>query len=251
MSPRFSHWLDTALLGGLAVTVAAVVYGHWGGPSVGLSLTDSYVTEYIKRAPHWPWLVVAAFSLAVVHFLLAFAFLHHAGRSSCLRLGCLFLAATSMAQFFAAYAPVRRVEQPPPPRHAWWTPSWWFTARTSLTPYDHGLADAYSDVHYRATRLVVVSAVTGVLLLGVGHLGHPGGRAFGLGSIAAGLAMSLFFFMGDRLTLHRGLWQRIGFGLLFLWLWQARYACRPPPPTRHPINRPDPPLPPTPPSTPP
>lgn len=245
MSPRLSSWLDTALLGGLIVTLATVVYGHWDGSSVGLSLTGSYVTEYIKRAPHWPWLVVSAFSSAIVLFLLAFAFLQHPGRSACLRLGALCLAATSMANFFAAYAPVRRVEQPPPLRHAWWTPSWWFTARTSVTPYDHGMADAYSDVHYRATRLVVVSVVTGVLFLGAGSLGRPGARSFGLGSLTAGFAMSVFFLMGDRLEFHRGLWQRIGFTLLFLWLWYARHACRLPAPA----HLPGPPLPPTPPPT--
>lgn len=229
MSAQSHTVLDAAIVGGLIVTLGTLVYGHWNGASVGLSLTDSYVTEYIKRAPHWPWLVVSCFSLAIVLHLLAFAFLLNAGRSSLIVLGCLFLAATSMANFFAAYSPVRRVEQPPPPRHAWWTPAWWFTARTSHTPYDHGLADAYSDVHYRATRLVVVTVVTGVLLLGAGHLGQPGGRGFGAWSMAAGLAMSVFFFMGDRLEDRRGLWQRIGFVLLYAWLWQARRACRPRP----------------------
>ena len=226
MPPPLPRLLDAAILAGLVVTLATAVYGHWHGASVGLSLTGSYVTEYIKRAPHWPWLVVSCFSLALLLSLLAYAFLLRTGRSSFIILGCLFLAATSMANFFAAYAPVRRVEQPPPVRHEWWTPSWWFTSRTSRTPYDHGLADAYSDVHYRATRLVVVAVVTGVLLLGAGHLGQPGGRAFGLWSLAAGLAMSVFFLMGDRLEDRRGLWQRIGFALLYAWLWHARHACR-------------------------
>lgn len=247
MSPRpgLSKLLDAAILTGLVVTLATAVYGHWDGGSVGLSLSGSYVTEYIKRAPHWPWLVVSCFSLALLLSLLAFAFLLHASRSSFIVIGCLFLAATSMANFFAAYAPVRRVEQPPPPRHQWWTPSWWFTSRTSRTPYDHGLADAYSDVHYRATRLVVVAVVTGVLLLGAGHLGQPGGRVFGLWSLAAGLGMSVFFLMGDRLEVRRGLWQRIGFALLYAWLWHARYACRPRLNTAASTESPFPPPPPT------
>lgn len=236
MSARLPRILDAAILAGLVVTLAALVYGHWDGPSVGLSLTGSYVTEYIKRAPHWPWLVVSCFSLAVLLQLLAFAFLLHAARSSLIMLGCLCLAATSMANFFAAYAPVRRVEQPPPPRHEWWTPAWWFTAQTSRTEYEHGMADAYADVHYRATRLVVVMAVSGVLLLGAGHLGRPGGRGFGAWSLAAGLLMSVFFLMGDRLEDRRGLWQRIGFVLLYTWLWHARHACRPRPGPAGPVS---------------
>jgi hypothetical protein len=227
--PRLSLLLDAAIVWCLLVVGATFWYGHLEGEARGLSLTESYVTEYIKGAPHWPWLVVSSFTFALLLSALAGAFLLRAGRSPWIVCGCLLLATTSMASFFAAYAPVRRVPQPPPPSHAWWTPSWWFSSRTSLTEYDHGMADAYSDVHYRATRLVVVTVVSGIGFLGAGCLNEPGGRPFGLWSLAAALAMSLLFFMGDRLDLHRGLWQRLGFTLLYTWLWSARHACR-----RHP-----------------
>jgi len=220
--------LDAAIVICLWATVAAAIYGHWGGNSTGLSLNRSYVTEYIKQAPHWPWLVVAAFCFALLLQLLALGFLRRPTRSWLLHVGCLLLATSSMATFFAVYSPVRRVTQPPPPDRAWWTPSWWFTSRTARSPYDHGLADAYSDVHYRATRLVVVTVVAGVLCLGLGHLAESHGRRFALQSIAAAGVMSLFFFMGDRLDSHRGLWQRIGFSQLVVWLWLARKATRHP-----------------------
>jgi hypothetical protein len=236
--PRLPKLLDAAIAASLVVTLAAAVYGHIGGGASGLSLTDSYVTEYIKQAPHWPWLVVASFSLALLLSLLACAFLMRARRSALIVSGCLLLAATSMANFFAAYAPVRRVEQPPPLRHQWWTPAWWYTSRTSHTPYEHGLADAYSDVHYRATRLVVVSSVSAILLLGAGFLGQPATRAFAWWSLAAAVVMGAFFFMGDRLDAKRGLWQRLGFTLLYAWLWLAHHTCRArPDPTGTP-NRP-------------
>lgn len=224
-----SGLLDAAIVTCLWATVAAAGYGHWGGSSTGLSLVRSYVTEYIKQAPHWPWLVVAAFCFALLLQLVALGFLLRPTRSWLVRLGCLLLAASSMATFFAAYSPVRRVTQPPPPDHAWWTPSWWFTSRTAQSPYDHGLADAYSDVHYRATRLVVVTVVAGVLCLGLGQLADPQTRRFALQSIAAAIIMSLFFLMGDRLESHRGLWQRLGFTQLVVWLWLARKTCHHPP----------------------
>jgi len=224
--PRLSTLLDAAIIACLLVVGATVWYGHLDGDTSGLSLTESYVTEYIKAAPHWPWLVVSSFSFALLLGALAGAFLLRMRRSPCIVCGCLLLATTSMASFFAAYAPVRRVEQPPPPRHTWWTPSWWFSARTSHTDYDQGMADAYSDVHYRATRLVVVTVVSGIAFLGAGFLSEPGGRPFGIWSLAAALAMSVLFFMGDRLDLHRGLWQRLALALLYAWLWSARHACR-------------------------
>lgn len=212
----------------LVVTLAALVYGHLGGGSCGLSLTDSYITEYLKMAPHWPWVVVASFSFALMLFLLSLAFLMRAGSSPLLLAGCLLLAATSMANFFASYAPVRRVEQPPPTANEWWTPTWWFTSRTSRTPYEHGMADAYSDVHYRATRLVVASGCTGILLLALGHLGRAGSRRFALVTLATVPVMSFFFLMGDHLEVNRGLWQRIGFAMMYGWLWTAWRECSKP-----------------------
>jgi|GEM_PF-2159531 len=218
--------LDAAIAFWLIITLATLLYGHAGGGRFGLSLTDSYITEYIKQAPHWPWLVVSAFSFAVLLSLLAVAFLLRTGKSSFITVGCLLLTATSMANFFAAFAPVRRVEQPPPLRHEWWTPTWWFTSRTSRTPYEHGLADAYADVHYRATRLVVVCGVGAVLALALGFFGQPGGRNFAWLSLAAGLGMAVFFLMGDHLETHRGLWQRLGFAIMYGWMWAAHRKCR-------------------------
>ena len=226
---RADGLLDGAITFSLGATVATAAFGHWNGGATGLSLTESYVTEYIKQAPRWPWLVVAAFSFAVLLQLLALAFLRRRTRSWFVPSGCLMLAAASMATFFAAYSPVRRVAQPPPPAYRWWTPAWWFTSKSAHSPYEIGLADAYSDVHYRATRLVVVTVVAGVLCLGLGHLKESRFRRFALGSIMAAGVMSVFFLMGDRLESHRGLWQRIGFSTLLVWLWLARNACR-----RHP-----------------
>lgn len=206
--------------------MAALVYGHWGAERAGLSLTESYVTEHLKAAPHWPWLVVACFLFAAVLFLIALSFLQLKPDSVWVRTGCLFLAATSMATFFSAYAPVRRVEQPPPPKHEWWTPSWWFHAQTASTPYDEGRADAYSDVHYRATRLVVVFGVAGILSIALGLGRGAGFGGFSRFSIAAAIVMALLFWMGDQLSGLHGLWQRLGFATMYVWLWAAHLQGR-------------------------
>lgn len=217
--------LGAIILACLVAMLAALVYGHVGGESCGLNLVDSYITEYLKMAPHWPWLVVASFLFALVLFLLAVSFLAVTNRSPWITLGCLLLAATSMANFFAAYAPVRRVEQPPPPGQAWWAPSWWFTSSTARTPYEYGMADAYSDVHYRATRLVVATGVAGILSLALGLIREPECRSFGRFSIAAVLGMSVLFWMGDQLAAKHGLWQRLGFTIMYGWLWAASLQC--------------------------
>ena len=226
--PLLPSLLSTATAFLLVVTLAALVYGHADGGACGLSLADSYITEYLKMAPHWPWLIVAGFAFALVLFLLAVAFLLRAGRSPLIVTGCLLLAATSMANFFVSYAPVRRVEQPPALSNEWWTPTWWFTSQTSRTAYEHGMADAYSDVHYRATRLVVVFGITGILSLAAGHLGRSEGRRFAIGTLTIVPLMSAFFLMGDHLEANRGLWQRLGFTLMYGWLWFAlREASKP------------------------
>lgn len=218
----FSRLIDSGILICLLVTLAALVYGHAGGESVGLSLTDSYVTEYMKKAPHWPWLIAASFAFALLLFLLALAFLHQSGGNVLILAGSLLLAATAMGNFFVAYAPMRRVEQPPPPAHQWWTPTWWFTSHTSHTPYEHGMADAYADVHYRAIRLVISTGLTGIFCIAAGMTASPQQRLFGWRTLGAVLVMAVLFWMGDQVPQHHGIWQRLGFAVMYAWLWSAR-----------------------------
>jgi hypothetical protein len=211
--------LGTAAL--LLITLGSGIYGHAGGARMGLSLFDNYITEYLQRAPHWPWLVVASFSLALLLMALALAFLSQTRASLCRNLGCLLLAACAMSIFFVAYGPVRKVDQPPAPAHAWWTPAWWFTSQRAHTAYETGMADAYRDVHYRATRLTVVTGVAAILLMGISGCCQPENRRFGKMSLWLGVTMGVLFLMGDRLMDWRGLWQRLGFGLMYVWFWLA------------------------------
>ena len=207
----------------LVITLGSVCYGHMGGSEQGLSLTGSYVTEYVKSAPHWPWLVVSCFSFAVLLSLLAFGFLLRQQPPAPLTtLGCMLISAASMGVFFVAYAPVRRVEQPPPEPLSWWTPQWWFTSHTARSPYENGMADAYSDVHYHAITLVLTTGLTGMLLLGAGHRFIPGKRRFARFTMAASVLMAVLFLLGDHLASNHGLWQRLGFAVMYLWLWSAQ-----------------------------
>ncbi|MDZ4403457.1 hypothetical protein [Prosthecobacter sp.] len=221
-----SRFIEAGIVLCLLVILVALIYGHVGGAESGLSLMDSYITEYMKKAPHWPWLIVASFAFALLLFLLALAFLRQGGGRILIVAGCLLLAATAMGNFFVAYAPMRRVEQPPPPAHEWWTPTWWFTSQTSHTPYEHGMADAYADVHYRAIRLVVSMGLTGISFIAAGLFPSSLGRSFAWGTFGAVLAMSVLFLMGDHLEFRRGLWQRLGFVVMYGWLWSAWLHCR-------------------------
>lgn len=218
-----SRMIDAGIAACLVVTLGALIYGHWDAGGSGLSLTDSYITEYMKQAPHWPWLVVASFAFALLLFLLALAFLRQSGGNTLILIGGLLLAATAMANFFVAYAPMRRVEQPPLTQE-WWTPTWWFTSQTSHTPYEHGMADAYSDVHYRAIRLVVTFGVAAMAVLAGGSLRQEERRWFGWWTLGAAGVMSVLFLLGDHWDVQRGLWQRLGFSVMYVWLWSARRA---------------------------
>lgn len=221
-----SRLLGAGIVLCLLVVLGTLFYGHVGGAESGLSLMDSYITEYMKKAPHWPWLIVASFAFALLLFLLALAFLRQSGGNVLVLAGSLLLAATAMGNFFVAYAPMRRVEQPPPPAHEWWTPTWWFTSKTSHTDYEHGMADAYSDVHYRATRLVVAFGVASMVVIASAGLGDARWRSFGRWTVAAAMVMSALFLMGDHGDFRRGLWQRLGFVIMYVWLWGAWAACR-------------------------
>ena len=213
--------LGLALL--LVVLMVALVYGHTGGSAEGLSLAGSYVSEYEARAPHWPWIIVAIFVFAVVLMLLACAFLLWLPRTILITLGCALFAAASLGLFFVAYAPMRRVEQPPVSAQRWWTPRWWFTSHTSRSPYEHGMADAYADVHYHAIKLVLVTGLTGMVLLGSGLLLTGQWQGYARFTIAAAVVMTVLFWAGDQVPFQHGLWQRLGVGLMYLWLWAGRW----------------------------
>lgn len=222
----FTRLLDAGTGICLLVTVASVLYGHLHARQSGLSPVHSYLTEYMQMAPHWPWLIVASFAFAVLLFLLALSFILVTGMRPMTIIGGLLLAAASMATFFTAYAPMRRVEQPQTPVYQWWTPAWWFTSQTARTPYEEGLATAYSDVHYRAIRLMTVMSIGGIFLIAAGCCQNSGQRPFAWATWTAGIAMSVLFLMGDHLTDCRGLWQRLGFVIMFAWFCLARAHCR-------------------------
>lgn len=219
--PVLTRALGWALALLLLITLGALLYGHAGGGPAGLSLVSSYISEYEASGPHWPWIIVAIFCFAVMLGLLSFGFLLRTNRSPLALLGCVMLGAASMGMFFVAYAPMRRVEQPPAGRFAWWTPSWWFTSQTSRTPYDHGMADAYSDVHYHAIKLVLVNGLIGMVLFALGQLSSPRWKPFARCTIASAVVMAVLFLMGDHLEGWHGLWQRLGFAVMYGWLWVA------------------------------
>lgn len=221
---RVMHRLSMATVLALLVVFASAIYGHWDGSRVRLSLMHSYVTEYMKLAPHWPWLTVASFVFAVLLQLLALGFLLKYRQKLLVLFGCLLLSSASMGTFFMAYAPVREAEFPPDSSHQWWAPQWWFTAATAKTAYEHGMADAYSDVHYRAIRLVLCSSLTGMLFLGT-SIATTKQRGFARSTWLAVAAMSLLFIACDNIKEWHGLIQRTGFLIMYVWLWLAWHHC--------------------------
>lgn len=217
---RFIGWALSALL---VLVMAALLYGHSGEDSQRLSLISSYISEYESFAPHWPWIIVSIFVFAVLLVLLAAGFLLRMEKSFLVSLACMLMAGAAMGLFFVAYTPVRRVEVPPAEPHAFWTPRWWFTSQTARTPHEEGMADAYSDVHYHAIRLVLITGLSGMLLLALDQLRRPGWKRFGWCTIVSCLMMATLFLMGEHLKGWHGLWQRLGFALMYAWLWSARW----------------------------
>jgi hypothetical protein len=206
----------------LVLLLVALIYGHSGGGGCNLSLRDSYITEYQNAAPHWPWIVSASFFFALLLLLLAFGFLLRLERSELAALGCLMLAVASMAMFFVSYAPVRMVEQPKPSVHRWWTPRWWVTSQTARTAEERGMARAYSDVHYHAIKLALVNGLLGMIAIGLSQWKDAAWRKWSRFTVISAFVMAGLFVAGDRLLHWHGLWQRLGFALMYVWLWTAR-----------------------------
>jgi hypothetical protein len=214
-----------ATAGALFVLLTSAIWGHWGGGTVGLTLYDSYITEYLKHAPNWRWLTVGSFAFAVLLQLLALGYVLRRPQRLAMVFGSLLLASASMGNFFMAYAPVRAVNVPDGPAHEWWTPEWWFRAQTAHTPYERGMADAYSDVHYRAIRLVLCAGLLGMLFIGSAEPGSPWGRRFAMITWLAVLAMAVLFISCERVQSGKGLVQRGGFVIMYGWLWLAWHHC--------------------------
>lgn len=221
---RFIGWALSALL---VLVLGALLYGHSGTDPEKLDVLSSYISEYGSSAPHWPWILLAIFAFAALFMLLAIGFLVRMEKSSAVSIGCMCMAAASMGLYFVAYTPVRRVEVPPASSYAFWTPRW-FTPQTARSAYDDGMADAYADIHVHAMRLVLAAGLSGIVLVAAGGLHSGAWRSFAWFTIGSTLVMAVLFLMGEWLHGWHGLWQRLGFGLMYAWLWVARWRITAP-----------------------
>lgn len=199
---------------------AVVIYGHLGAP---LDISSHYVSDFLIAAPHWPWLVIGCFCFAIVLMLLAIGFLLRADGGPLVIIACALFAAASMALFFMAYAPVRHAKQAAIAPHAFWLPSWWLVSKTAESEYDKGMADAYSDLHYHASRLGLTTGLIAVILLAAGNAGQgAGGRRFAQRTALCASGLLVCGVLAFYPTGTHGLWQRIGLLILLIWLWIAR-----------------------------
>jgi hypothetical protein len=84
------------------------------------------------------------------------------------------------------------------------------------------MADAYSDVHYRAIRLAITNSLLGQVLLAGGLLTADTRKRFAVFTFGGVLATGALFLLADQAGQWPGLWQRLGFVLMYAWLWCAR-----------------------------
>lgn len=207
----------------LMATIVCFIYGQSDGAAAHLDLIRNFITEYQYSAPHGSWLISAMFTLAIALGLLACGFLLRRKSSFPGIAGCIFLAAAAMALFFVAYVPVRRMTLQQP-FHQWLVPHWWFSTRMSHTPYEEGLADAYSDVHSHAIRLTLINGCIGMMLLALEMAKCKSDHKFAwITGGVSGLTM-LLFILGEQAQGQHGLWQRAGFLVLYVWLWFAQQS---------------------------
>jgi hypothetical protein len=209
----------TLLLMALPVTL---VLGHRGGAARGLSLWHSYISEYESSAPHWPWIIVSIFICSAAMLVVAGGVIRRAGTRRLVVLGAMIIATSVTPSFFIAYAPVRTVEQPLPRHLSPWAPGSWFLSQTARTPFEEGQASAYSVEHFQATRLAIVLGLAGVTVLALGLWSLNGWERFARVTLACAMLMSLLFEIGDQSAHWHGLWQRLGLGVLYAWLWTVR-----------------------------
>jgi hypothetical protein len=216
------RWVGWAVTAMLVTVMVALVIGHRAGAAAGLDLTHSYVSEYEAQGPHWPWIVLASLIFGALLVLLAFGFLMRVDRSAGATIGCLMLAAASMAMFFVSYAPVRRLQEARNEVHGWWSPRAWMETEAAHSSEMDAAADAFSGLHYRATELALVNGLVGIFVLAAGLLWRDQWRRFAMFTLAAAVLMAVLFIAGDHGGEWRGLWQRLGFALMYVWLWAAR-----------------------------
>ena len=84
------------------------------------------------------------------------------------------------------------------------------------------MADAYSDVHYHASRLAMATGVLAILLLAAAHLTQPRGRRFARLTLVFTFISAAFLLMANHPTGTHGAWQRLGLFVMYGWLWIAR-----------------------------
>ncbi len=53
-----SRLIATGIVACLLGTLGGLIYGHCDAGGSELCLTESYITGYMKKAPHWPWLSI-------------------------------------------------------------------------------------------------------------------------------------------------------------------------------------------------
>ena len=216
-------WGIAVLLVGV---LAALVTGHADSGPKNLDLFRHYISEYGNASPNWPWIMLATYLFAGLLMLLAAGFLLATDGSQVAGLGCLLLSASSMALYFVGYTPVHRVEVAPAASAALpWGPETWILQGDDRSLREQGMADAYDNVHIHAVRLVLLTCLGGFLLVALGALRLPAWRGFSRTTFpAAGLMAALFLLGEDESREWRGLWQRLGFLVMYVWLWFARHA---------------------------
>ena len=84
------------------------------------------------------------------------------------------------------------------------------------------MAQAYSDVHYHAITLALTNGCLGMIAVALSQWKRTAWHKFTRFTVIASFVMAGLFIAGDRLAHFHGLWQRLGFALMYAWLWAAR-----------------------------
>jgi hypothetical protein len=209
--PRIGYLFIEVLL---ALVGIIFILGHvLSVPPPYLNPINNYISQYAASSSARGLFDVTIILCGVVFLFESYALLGVLPHSRFVRLGCLALTLASIPMIFVAVYPTYPVSGPAPNPTLWQRFQHLFHQQP---PPDPGI-ERIAHVHDTMIKVSSTCLLVAIVLLGFRFITISGWRRLGWLSLGASPFILALFVASHATSLH-GLWQRIGFGLVFLWL---------------------------------
>lgn len=192
------------------------ILGHclsWSPPK--LDPINNFISQYAVSSRAAILFQITIILFGAVFAVLAFRLMDPAhSHSKIVRIACLCLAAASLAMILVAMYPTVPLDSELP----WWKRIFWRPSADLRT-------QTIARVHDAMITISGGLFLTAQFLLGLDFWRKPGWRVLSLFSLV-GAPTSLGFLVASHVFPYHGLWQRLGFLVIFLWLLFVIRAVR-------------------------